>query len=57
MSINVTKAGLLLTREVYDRIDRAINTIKSGVCTRLDIDKDIKVYAVKNVIRVDIKME
>ena len=57
MSINVTKAGLLLTPEVYDRIDKAINTIKSGVCTRLDIDKDIKVYAVKNVIRVDIMME
>lgn len=39
----------------WEKVDKAIETILSGVCKRVDIDKDVKVYEVKNVIRIDIK--
>lgn len=38
-----------------NKIMQAIEIIKSGTCKRVDVDADTKVYAVKNVIRIDIK--
>ena len=36
-------------------IQEAITTIYNGRCKRVDIGDDIKVYACKNIIRIDIK--
>lgn len=41
----------------WKRIQEAIDTIKRGVCKRIDVDDRVKVYLVKNVIRIDIKEE
>lgn len=38
-----------------EKIRKAIETIESGVCKRVDIDASTKVYEVKNVIRIDLK--
>lgn len=51
-----TKSGLELTPEVFDKINNAIESLSCGLCSRVDVHQDIKVYLVKNVIRVDIKM-
>jgi len=42
--------------EMFEKINKAIETILSGVCKRVDINDNIKVYEVKNVIRIDIKV-
>jgi len=42
--------------EMFEKINKAIETILSGVCKRVDINHDVKVYAVKDVIRIDIKV-
>lgn len=42
--------------EMFEKINKAIETILSGVCKRVDIDSNVKVYEVKNVIRIDIKV-
>lgn len=39
------------------RISEAIKTIQNGLCKRVDVTKDIKVYECKNVIRIDIKYD
>lgn len=38
-----------------EKIQKAIDTIQSGVCNKVEIDKSTKVYRVKNIIRIDIK--
>ncbi|MCM1232213.1 MAG: hypothetical protein NC489_18985 [Ruminococcus flavefaciens] len=40
-----------------EKIQKAIETIQSGVCKRVDIDDHTKVYEVKNVIRIDLKAQ
>lgn len=52
-----TKSGLELTPEVYSKINSAIANLRCGFCARVDVHADIKVYTVKNIIRVDIKMD
>lgn len=42
---------------LWQQIQEAINTIKRGVCKRIDVNDQVKVYLVKNVIRIDIKEE
>lgn len=37
-------------------IEAAIDLIRSGKCKRVDVSDRIKVYEVKNVIRIDIKV-
>lgn len=37
------------------KIQEAIAVIQKGLCKRVDVSDDIKVYACKNIIRVDIK--
>lgn len=41
--------------QVIQKVVRAIETIQDGVCKRVDVTDDIKVYACKNIIRIDIK--
>ena len=41
--------------QVVLKVVRAIETIQDGVCKRVDVNDDIKVYACKNIIRIDIK--
>lgn len=37
------------------KIQEAITVIQKGVCKRVDVSDDIKVYECKNIIRIDIK--
>lgn len=46
-----------MNTEMVAKIQEAIEVIKRGICKRVDVNSDIKVYAVKNIIRIDIKME
>ena len=41
--------------DTVQRVIRAIETIQDGVCKRVDVTDDIKVYECKNIIRIDIK--
>ena len=43
--------------QVIQKVVRAIETIKDGVCKRVDVNDRIKVYECKNIIRIDIKRE
>lgn len=43
--------------EVLEKVLEAIDTVSRGVCKRIDVNDRIKVYQVKNVIRIDIKEE
>lgn len=40
----------------YRELSKAIDMVVSGVCKRADVSSDIKVYSVKNVVRVDLKV-
>ena len=44
-----------LDRLVVQKVFKAVQTIQDGVCKRVDVTSDIKVYACKNIIRIDIK--
>ena len=41
----------------WQQVQEAIDAIKRGVCKRIDVNDQVKVYLVKNVIRIDIKEE
>lgn len=41
--------------QTVDKIFKAVQTIQDGICKRVDVTDDIKVYACKNIIRIDIK--
>ena len=43
--------------EIVNKVLEAIDLIKRGTCTRVDVSDTIKVYEVKNVIRIDIKTQ
>lgn len=45
-----------MSEEIMKKVMQAIETIKSGLCARVDVNKDVKVYKCKNVIRIDIKV-
>lgn len=40
----------------YRKLSNAIDLVVAGACKRVDVSPDIKVYAVKNVVRVDLKV-
>lgn len=40
-----------------EKIAAAIKSIEDGVCKRVDVDENTKVYECKNVIRIDLKQE
>ena len=44
-----------LDRLTVRKVFKAVQTIQDGVCKRVDVNDDIKVYACKNIIRIDIK--
>lgn len=44
-----------LDRLTVQKVLKAVQTIQDGVCKRVDVNDDIKVYACKNIIRIDIK--
>ena len=44
-----------MDRLTVQKVFKAVQTIQDGVCKRVDVNDDIKVYACKNIIRVDIK--
>lgn len=46
-----------LDQIIIQKVVKAIQTIQDGVCKRVDVDANIKVYACKNIIRIDIKNE
>lgn len=39
-----------------EKVEKAVQTILDGTCKRVDIDDNTKVYEVKNVIRIDLKI-
>ena len=43
--------------DVCYAVVRAMNTIKQGVCKRIDVNEQIKVYECQGIIRIDIKKE
>ena len=38
------------------KIEEAVGNILEGVCSRVDVNKNVKVYECKNVIRIDLKI-
>ena len=48
---------VMLDQVTIQKVVKAIQTIQDGVCKRVDVDDNIKVYACKNIIRIDIKNE
>ena len=38
-----------------EAIKRAVDLILEGACSRVDVSDSVKVYACKNIIRIDIK--
>lgn len=44
-----------LDRLTVQKVFKAVQTIQDGVCKRVDVNDDIKVYECKNIIRIDIK--
>lgn len=40
----------------YRELSKAIDMVVAGTCKRVDVSSDIKVYAVKNVVRIDLKV-
>ena len=38
-----------------EAIKKAVGLILEGVCSRVDVSASVKVYACKNIIRIDIK--
>ena len=39
----------------WEKIEKAIETIKSGVCNRCDLSEGVIVYKCGTIIRIDIK--
>ena len=48
---------ITIDQETIQKVVKAIQTIQDGVCKRVDVDNKVKVYACKNIIRIDIKNE
>lgn len=42
--------------ETVKKVLEAIEMVKSGTCKRVDVTSDVKVYQVKDVIRIDVKI-
>lgn len=44
------------SEETCIKIASAVQDILEGVCARVDVNKNVKVYECKNVIRIDLKV-
>ena len=42
--------------ETRKKIASAVQDILEGICSRVDVNKNVKVYECKNVIRIDLKV-
>lgn len=42
--------------ETVKKTLEAIEMVKNGTCKRVDVTPEVKVYAVQNVIRIDVKV-
>ena len=40
----------------YRKLSAAVDMVVNGTCKRVDVSSDIKVYTVKNVVRIDLKL-
>lgn len=47
---------MVLAEKELAMIKTAIETIAQGICKRMDVNSRIKVYEVKDTVRVDIKV-
>lgn len=43
-------------KETRKKIEEAIGCILEGICSRVDVNKNVKVYACKNIVRIDLKV-
>lgn len=48
---------MILNEAIKKLIWEAVNQIESGRCKRVDVVPGVKVYACKNIIRIDIKTD
>lgn len=44
------------SQETCVKIASAVQDILEGVCARVDVNKNVKVYQCKNIIRIDLKV-
>jgi hypothetical protein len=44
------------SKETRKKIEEAVGSILGGICSRVDVNKNVKVYECKNVIRIDLKI-
>ena len=44
------------SKETRKKIEDAVGSILEGICSRVDVNKNVKVYECKNVIRIDLKI-
>lgn len=42
--------------ETRRKIANAVQDVLDGVCSRVDVNKNVKVYECKNVVRIDLKV-
>ena len=47
----------MLTKEQTAKLESAIQMIETGVCAKVEVDKNIKVYAVKDIVRIDLNIK
>ena len=52
---NMTAIGAVENPRLVSQVQQAIRTIKAGICKRVDVTKEIKVYECGSIIRIDIK--
>jgi hypothetical protein len=48
--------GVDFSQETCEKIASAVQDIFEGVCTRVEINKNVKVYECTNIIRIDLKI-
>lgn len=51
-----TLPSMIVTENAL-KIVEAVKAVQNGLCKKVDVNGEIKVYEVKNVIRIDIKYE
>ena len=40
--------------DLWKKIQEAVTLVRQGMCKRLDVAEGVKVYACKNIVRIDI---
>ena len=55
MDERMTAIGAVENPRLVSQVQQAIRTINAGICKRVDVTKEIKVYECGSIIRIDIK--